>query len=176
MDGAEKRPTTPTWRRSGARPRVGSRWPNPNGTTLNASCPGAPGLCNRYFRTRAASWKAAGDDPRLIHTRVAMRFVRIAFHIVAGRQVFQHPATRERSYILEKPIAFHREHDTPLNQVLADLDAAVTQLPASAQAAEAAPLVRELEAIRSGRRRGPQPVGDVRRLENWTVCVLNRAS
>ncbi len=118
-------------------------------------------MCNRYFRTLAASWKAAKHDPRLIHTRVAMRFARIAFHIVAGRQVFQHPATRERGYVLEKLIVFHREHDTPMSQVLADLDAAVTQLPASAHAAEAAPLARELEAIRSGRRRGPQPVGDI---------------
>ena len=61
-------------------------------------------MCNRYFRTRAAAWKAAGNDPRLIHTRVAMRFARIAFHMVAGRQVFQHPATRERGYVLEKLI------------------------------------------------------------------------
>ena len=90
-----------------------------------------------------------------------MRFARIAFHIVAGRQVFQHPATRERGYVLEKLIAFHREHDTPMSQVLADLNAAVTQLPASAHAAEAAPLVRELDRIRSGRRRGPQPLGDI---------------
>jgi transposase len=42
-------------------------------------------MCNRYFRTLAAGWNAAGDDQRLIHTRVAMRFGRIAFHIVAGR-------------------------------------------------------------------------------------------
>jgi transposase len=118
-------------------------------------------MCNRYFRTRAAVWKAAGHDPRLIHTRVAMRFARIAYHIVAGQQVFQHPATRERGYVLEKLIAFHREHETPMNQVLADLQAAVTQLPATAHADEAAPLARELEKIRSGRRRGPQPVGDI---------------
>src|SRR5207244_3283864 len=83
------------------------------------------------------------------------------YHIVAGRQVFQHPATRERGYILEKLIAFHGEHDTSMNQVLPDLDAAVTQLPASAHAAEAVPLVRELDRIRSGRRRGPQPLGDI---------------
>jgi hypothetical protein len=118
-------------------------------------------MCNRYVRTLAARWKAAGHDPRLVHTRVARRFARIAFHSVAGRQVFQHPATRERGYVLEKLIAFHRDHDTPMTQVLADLDTAVTQLPASAHAAEAVPLAGELEAIRSGRRRGPQPVGDI---------------
>jgi len=118
-------------------------------------------MCNRYFRTLAASWKAAQHDPRLIHTRVAMRFARIAYHIVAGRQVFAHPATRERGYILEKLIAFHQEHDTPMNQVLADLDAAVTQLPPTAHAAEAVPLARELDRIRSGRRRGPQPLAEI---------------
>lgn len=118
-------------------------------------------LCNHYFRTRAAAWKTDGDDPRLIHTRVAMRFARIAFHLVAGGQVFRHPATRERGYVLEKLIAFHGAHDTPMTQVLADLDAAVAQLPATAHADEAAPLARELEKIRSGRRRGPQPIGAI---------------
>lgn len=118
-------------------------------------------LCNRYFRTLAAGWKAAGHDPRLIHTRVAMRFARIAFHIVAGQQVFRHPATRERGYVLEKLIAFHQEHETPMTQVLADLEAAVAQLPATAYADEAAPLARELDKIRSGRRRGPQPIGTI---------------
>jgi transposase len=118
-------------------------------------------LCNRYFRTLAAGWKLASHDPRLIHTRVASRFARIAYHIVAGRQVFQHPATRERGYILEKLIAFHQEHDTPMTQVLADLEAAVAQMPATAYAAEAAPLARELKKIRSGGRRGPQPIGTI---------------
>jgi hypothetical protein len=34
-------------------------------------------------------------------------------------------------------------------------------LPATAHADEAAPLARELDRIRSGRRRGPQPIGTI---------------
>lgn len=117
--------------------------------------------CNLHFRALAARWKALGHDPRLIRTRIAMRFTRIAFQMLGARQVFHHPALRQRSYILDKLMAFHRDHQTPMAQVLVDLRHAVDQVPQSEYAAEAAPLVDELEKIHSGRRRGPQPLGTV---------------
>jgi hypothetical protein len=88
--------------------------------------------CNRYFRARADRWKNKGVQPTLIHTRIASCFARIAIQMVAARQVFRHPCTQERSYILEKLLAFHREHDTPVTQLRADLDAAFQQLPTNA--------------------------------------------
>lgn len=117
--------------------------------------------CNQYFRTMSAHWKAMGRDPRANHVRVAHRFCRIAFHIVAGRQVFKHPSMQQRHYILDKLNAFHREHHTPMSQVMADLLATVGQVPRTAHAEEARPLIEEHERINAGRRRGPQLLGDI---------------
>jgi transposase len=118
-------------------------------------------VCNRYFRQLAESWRAKGHDPRLNHVRVACRFCRIAFHMVAGQRVFKHPSMQQRHYILDKLSAFHREHDTPMNQTMTDLLAAIDQLPRSAHAEEAEPLRAELDRIQAGRRRGPQLLGDI---------------
>jgi len=70
-------------------------------------------LCNSHFRTLASHWKAIGKDPRHTHVKVAARFCRIAFHMVAGQQVYHHPSQKERGYILDKLLAFHTEHKTP---------------------------------------------------------------
>jgi transposase len=118
-------------------------------------------LCNHHFQHLAALWRGRGKDPRDIHVRVAHRFCRIAFQMVAGRQVFHHPAIQGRHYILDKLNAFHRDHDTGMAEVLRDLQAAVGQVPQREHAAEARPLQEELEKIQQGRRRGPQLLGDI---------------
>ncbi|HJZ90449.1 MAG TPA: hypothetical protein VKE40_06220 [Gemmataceae bacterium] len=117
--------------------------------------------CNHYFRLMSERWKAMGRDARTNHVRVACRFSRIAFQMVAGRQVFDHPGLRERHYILVKLNAFHREHGTGMAQVMADLLAATGQLPRGALADEAKPLADELARIRAGRGSGPQLLGDI---------------
>jgi len=109
---------------------------------------------NQYFAALARGWKTAGKDPRWTHVKVAFRFCRISFHMVAGQQAFHHPSAGDRHYILKKLMAFHLEHDTSPTQTLADMQAAIDQLPPQEYAAEAAPLVQELEAIQQGRRRG----------------------
>jgi transposase len=118
-------------------------------------------LCNHHFRALAARWAAQGKDPRDSHVRVGMRFCRIAFHMVAGRQVFRHPCLQGRHYILDKLSAFHREHDTGMTELMRDLHAAITQLPQREYAAEAKPLADELQKIQDGGRRGPQLLGDI---------------
>lgn len=117
--------------------------------------------CNHYFRLMSERWKAMGRDPRANHVRVACRFCRIAFQMVAGRQVFHHPGMQQRHYILDKLNTFHREHETGMAQVMADLLAATGQLPRGAHADEARPLVEEQARIHAGRRRGPQLLGDI---------------
>jgi transposase len=117
--------------------------------------------CNHYFATLVAPWRTRKDDPRLIRVRVAMRFARISFQMVAGGSVFRHPAAQQRDYVLSKLIAFHHQHQTPALQVQADLQHAAGQLPAGEHAAEAKPLQEELSRINQGRRRGPQPLGEI---------------
>jgi transposase len=118
-------------------------------------------LCNRHFRQLAAAWKTAGKDSRKSHVKVGLRFCRIAYHMVAGRQVFRHPSLRERGYILDKLLAFHLEHDTPYEQIMRDLHHAYAWIPIKEHTAEAAPLADRLSATRAGRKRGPQPLAEI---------------
>ncbi len=118
-------------------------------------------VCNHHFQVLATQWAAQGKDPRHTRVKVALRFCRIAFQMVAGRQVFRHPSIQGRHYILDKLNAFHRDHDTGMAEVLRDLQAAVGQVPAHEHAAEAKPLAEELRKIQEGHRRGPQLLGDI---------------
>lgn len=117
--------------------------------------------CNHHFNVLATQWAGQGKNPRHTRVKVALRFCRIAFHMVAGRQVFRHPSIQGRHYLLDKLSAFHREHDTGMAEVMHDLQAAVGQLPVREHAAEAKPLQDELQKIRDGGRRGPQLLGDI---------------
>ena len=90
-----------------------------------------------------------------------MRFCRIAYHMVAGRQVFRHPSLHERGYILDKLLAFHLEHRTPYEQALRDLHLATAQIPAKEHAAEARPLVDRLRTTRAASKQGPQPLNEI---------------
>jgi transposase len=117
--------------------------------------------CNHHFGVLATQWAAQGKDPRHSRVKVALRFCRIAFQMVAGRQVFRHPSIQGRHYILDKLTAFHRAHETGMAEVLRDLQAAVGQVPAGEHAAEARPLAEELQKSHEGHRRGPQLLGDI---------------
>jgi transposase len=117
--------------------------------------------CNHHFGVLATQWAAQGKDPRHTRVKVAVRFCRIAFQMVAGRQVFRHPGLQGRHYILDKLTAFHRAHDTGMTEVLRDLQAALDHIPRREYAAEAEPLTEELRKIQDGHRRGPQLLGDI---------------
>jgi transposase len=108
--------------------------------------------CNRHFRTLAAGWKQNRADPRLIRIRVAQRAARIAFHVVGGRQAFDHPCVRDRHYVLRKLVAFYQEHGAVGEQVRTDLHAALDQIPAKARPAEIPPLQEQLRAHQRARR------------------------
>lgn len=116
--------------------------------------------CNHHFRARADLWKRAEKDARWIRVKVAKTFSRFAYALVAGRQLLRHPCCQERHYIIDKMLAFHREHGTEAPRLLDDLQAAIGQLPESAYRAEAQPLAEQLQKIQA-RRRGPQLLGDI---------------
>lgn len=117
--------------------------------------------CNDHFRATAARWRELGKDARHSHVKIAGRFCRIAYQMVAGGRVFAHPAMRRRDYVLRKLIAFNREHAMPIDQARATLAAAVEQLPKAEHAAEAAPLAEELESACRKRGRGPCLIGEL---------------
>jgi hypothetical protein len=115
--------------------------------------------CNHHFKARAEQWTRAGKDPRWVRVKVAKIFSRLAFALVAGRQLFPHPCCQPRHYILSKLLTFHSEHRTDPLALRQDLEAAVEQLPLKNRAAEAEPLQEALDAL--GRRRGPQPLAEI---------------
>lgn len=116
--------------------------------------------CNHHFAARADLWSRGGKDARWQRVKVAKVFSRLAFAIVAGRQLFAHPCCQQRHYILDKLLAFHHEHRTPPEALQQDLEAAAAQLPRSAYAAEARPLAEQLDEL-SRRGRGVQPLSRI---------------
>lgn len=117
--------------------------------------------CNAYFNAKAKLWKAAGKDPRHSRVRVASRFTRIAYHMVANQEVFDHPCCQERSYILDKLVQFHREHLTPSGQINTDLHHAAKQLPTKARKNESDTLKQYLTKPRVAAGRDPQALGQL---------------
>jgi hypothetical protein len=115
--------------------------------------------CNHYVKARADQWTRAGKDPRWVRVKVAKMFSRLAFAVVAGRQLFPHPCCQPRHYILSKLLSFHSEHGTDPMAMRQDLEAAVEQLPAKSRVVEAQPLQQELDAL--AHRRGPQPLAAI---------------
>lgn len=93
--------------------------------------------CNHYFQARADLWRRA------------------------GKVLFPHPCCQQRHYILDKLLAFHRAIDTPMSQVMQDLDQATLQLPRAARAAEAEPLRQRLSDANKSRGKGPQLLADI---------------
>ena len=134
-------------------------------------------VCNGYFRRLGQHWQAQGVDPRIRCVRVAKRFCRIAYRMVAGRQVFRHPSCRERHKILGKLSKFYCEHDTQIDQISHDLRRAADWIPPGEYAAEAEPFLASLPprtspapsaprlpapSPASGRRRsGPCPLSEI---------------
>jgi len=118
-------------------------------------------VCTHHFQHLARQWAGQGKNARHTRVKVAHRFCRIAFQMVAGRQVFRHPAIPGRHYVIDKLNAFHRDHGTPMPDVLRDLQSAIAQVPKRDHPAEAKPLQTEFQRIQDGRRRGPQLLGDI---------------
>ena len=84
--------------------------------------------CN-YYRGQADVDEARGIDKRASRVKIAKRFTRLALACVAGDEPMRHPCFQKPDSILEKLRGFHHDHETPMSRVLADLEAAVGQLP-----------------------------------------------
>ena len=117
--------------------------------------------CNRFFQTLKERWGAAGVDQRAMRVRAAKRFCRIAYQMVAGGQVFNHPSCQGRDSILRKLSAFHAEHETTLVQVMTDLEAAVDHIPKSEHTPEAKSLFEAMQPTSRRQQTGLRRLGEI---------------
>jgi transposase len=112
--------------------------------------------CHPYYRGLSALWTKREIDPRDRHCRIANRAMRMVYQLVAGRQVWRGQGV-DPDYLLAKLQVFHRDHHTPVDQAIRDLNEAFAWLPKSVYTAEAKPLL----AFVRPRYRGPKRIGDL---------------
>jgi len=115
--------------------------------------------CNEYWRGKYNLWKSQGHDPRDLRCRVANRFTRTVFHMVAGRKIYAHRSRLERGYVMQKLLEFLRDRDTPSQTILEVLNDAADQLPKTARADEAQLLADIQRKAANSRRAEPQELG-----------------
>ncbi len=113
-----------------------------------------------YYRGLAEQDLARGVDIRASRVKTAKKFSRLALACVAGDEPMRHPAFREPDSILEKVREFHRMHQTPMQQVLADLTRAVEQLPGHTRGREAK-VVAAVLRHQAVRKRGAVGIGEL---------------
>ena len=113
-----------------------------------------------YYRGQAEVDIARGVDKRASRVKIAKRFSRLALACVAGDEPMRHPCFQKPDSILDKLRRFHQEHGTPTDVLLADLEAAVGQLPYNTCNQEAK-IVADVLEQHTLRRQGPKPIGDV---------------
>ena len=116
---------------------------------------------NDHFRILAAGWELEGKDPRDIRVRVAGRFCRIAYQVVAGRATYRHPSGRGHDYVLRKLMRFGMEHGMDLREVMKVLEAATGQLPDVAHGEEAEALQGEMNELQKKRGSGVRTLGQI---------------
>jgi hypothetical protein len=112
--------------------------------------------CHPYYRGVSALWAQQKVDPRDRRCRIANRAMRMVYQLVGGQQVWRGRGV-DREYLLTKLQEFHREHQTPIEQTVRDLNEAFTWLPKSVYADEAKPLME----LPRRKRHGPQRIGDL---------------
>jgi len=112
--------------------------------------------CHPFYRGLSAHGKKQKVDPRDRHVRIANRANRMVYQLVGGRQVWRGKGV-DREAILSKLREVHRDHNSDLEQMIADMNEAFLSLPKSTYASEAKPLAE----LAAKKRRGPQRIGDL---------------
>jgi hypothetical protein len=112
--------------------------------------------CNVYYRGLSALWEDQKVDPRDRHCRIANRAMRMVYQLVAGRQVWRGHGIKSE-YMLSKIREFHRDHSTPLDQTVRDMNLALNWLPKATYVEESQPLIE----MAAKKRRGATSIGDL---------------
>jgi len=105
-------------------------------------------LHNDYFQGWSDLRKNRGWSKKKIHVAIANRFNRIAFHIVAGQTLFDHPCLKKRHPLLKKVAGFALSHGIKPETVMSLVAKAARQLPADAVAGELSALQDGLADLR----------------------------
>ena len=82
--------------------------------------------------------------------------MRMVYQLVGGQQLWRGRGV-DRDYLLGKLQTFHRNHQTPISQSVAEPNEAFAWLPKSAYTEEAKPLAE----LARKKRRGAQSIGDL---------------
>lgn len=117
--------------------------------------------CNDHFRLLARTLEQRDMPGPKVHIAVGNRFTRIAYRMVAGNQVYQHPTSRQRDYIVQKLIRFYHQHDIDIKETLSALHVAVDHLPAGARPDEARALTEDQTRITGKRGAGVRRLGEI---------------
>ena len=113
-----------------------------------------------YYRGQADADQARGIDKRAARVKIAKKFSRLAFACVAGDEPMKHPAFQKPDSILEKLREFHHQHQTPVDQLLANLETVVGQLHYNTRSHEAE-IVADVLQQQTHRHRGGVAIGEV---------------
>lgn len=116
---------------------------------------------NDHFREKAALWKQQKVDRGLQRVRVAKRFTRLAYLMVAGQRIVPHPCCREPHYILDKLLAFHLDHEAEHAPIRDCLSAAAQRLPAETHAGESQTLQARANKFQAARKPQVQSLGSI---------------
>ena len=93
-------------------------------------------LHNDYFQGWSDLRAQRGWSKKKIHVAIANRFNRIAYHMVAGRMLFDHPCLKKRHPVLKKVAVFSLAHGIKPVTTMSLVAKAARQLPADAVAGE----------------------------------------
>lgn len=117
--------------------------------------------CNRYYGAMAKRWESLGYSAKDVHVRIASRFSRTAYAMIAGGQAYRHPSGGTRDYVMQKLMKFYVQHNLTTHETLCDLQKAALHLPEALRAQEAATLSRDLDAARNKRGDGPRRLCEI---------------
>jgi transposase len=93
-------------------------------------------LHNDYFQGWSDLREQRGWSKKKIHVAVANRFNRIAYHMVAGQMLFDHPRLKKRHPVLTKVAVFSLAHGIKPETTMSLVAKAAKQLPSDAVAGE----------------------------------------
>ena len=93
-------------------------------------------LHNDYFQGWSDLRTRRGWSKKRIHVAMANRFNRIAYHMVAGQMLFNHPCLKKRHPVLKKAAVFSLAHRIKPETTMSLVAKAARQLPSDAVAGE----------------------------------------